>query len=284
MRPPTAALVSALFSILLVQTVFSTPVGETVELEKRTISSAVYDDLVFYFKYAASTHFNICPRPNGNTFILRLDDKPTDTQGFIARDDTRKEIVLSLRAATSIQDFIIDADIRLTKISSPGVSAPAGVAVHSGFLRAWNSIAAIVISTVRQELASHPGYTIVTTGHSLGGALSSLAGITLKQNFPNVPIRMYTYGQPRTGNSAYATWVNQQFGPGKHFRAVHTTDPVPHIPPRFGLGDYAHHGVEYWTYFDSFKTSLFNIPLIFTVVTPAHLTYFNIPAAFPFCS
>ncbi|KAF8057417.1 alpha/beta-hydrolase [Lyophyllum atratum] len=245
---------------------------------------AVYDDLVFYFKYAASTHFNNCPRPNGNTFILRLDDKPTDTQGFIARDDTRKEIVLSLRAATSIQDFIIDADIRLTKITSPGVSAPAGVAVHSGFLRAWNSIAPIVISTVRQELASHPGYTIVTTGHSLGGALSSLAGITLKQNFLNVPIRMYTYGQPRTGNSAYATWVNQQFGPGKHFRGE---NHIPMVILSLILTLLAlSTGVEYWTYLDSLTSSYTKqcaatgedltcsakIPLIFTVVTPAHLT------------
>jgi predicted lipase len=36
-----------------------------------------------------------------------------------------------------------------------------------------------------EELQAHPEYSIVTAGHSLGGALASLAAISLKSNFPN---------------------------------------------------------------------------------------------------
>lgn len=63
------------------------------------------------------------------------------------------------------------------------------------------------------------------------GALSSLAGISLQQNFPENTVRMYTYGkatsitlwskaesrllisgQPRTFNPTGANFVNAQFG------------------------------------------------------------------------
>jgi len=48
----------------------------------------------------------------------------------------------------------------------------------------WNSVAHEVLDTVKAQLEAYPGYALASTGHSLGGALSSLAGISLKQNFP----------------------------------------------------------------------------------------------------
>lgn len=118
-----------------------------------------------------------------------------------------------------------------------------GVEAHSGFLGAWNAVASGVISTVKSQLAAHPGYAIVTSGHSLGGALSSLAAISLASNFPSSSARMYTYGQPRTGNPAYASWVNGVFG-ANAFRGTHTSDGVPTIIPTYY--GYQHHGIEYW--------------------------------------
>lgn len=91
------------------------------------------------------------------------------------------------------------------------------------------------LSVLRSQLATYPGYSIVTTGGSIGGGLASLAGITLQQNFPSTyensksispdeyidsgffrTVRVYTYGQPRTGNDAYALWVNKQLGRNVH--------------------------------------------------------------------
>jgi len=89
-----------------------------------------------------------------------------------------------------------------------------------------------VIATVHSELAARPGYNLITTGHSLGGTIASLSKISLLQNFPgsyvspmiyfiefpfqesvDSSVRMFTYGQPRTGNAAYAAFVNDNFGP-----------------------------------------------------------------------
>ncbi|KAJ7816841.1 alpha/beta-hydrolase, partial [Mycena olivaceomarginata] len=253
-----------------------------------------FNDLVFYFQYASSAYVTTgCARPNGNTLVSTINNAATDTQGFIARDDTRKEIVVALRGSTSLQDFVTDAGIALVPFLSPGVSAPGGSTAHTGFLSAWNSVASSVISTVRAQVAAHPGYQLVSTGHSLGGALSSLAGISLQQNFPGNTVRMYTYGQPRTYNPTGANFINARFG-SRAFRAVHTTDGVPTIIPQtFG---YQHHGVEFWNFLDpsaaittkQCATSGEDITCSDSIpslgIDAAHLTYFNIAASTPFCT
>ena len=95
--------------------------------------------------------------------------------------------------------------------------------MHAGFLTSYNSVARTVVNSVRDQLNQHAGYKVVTVGHSLGGALASLAAVALKANFPDVPLRVYTYGQPRTGDRAYANLVESLVGAGNIFRSVHTT-------------------------------------------------------------
>lgn len=93
-----------------------------------------------------------------------------------------------------------------------------GVQVHQGFMAAYNSVADLIISNVQSQLAENPPYSLVSVGHSLGGALSSLGGVSLAANFPNVPLKVYTFGQPRTGNPAYATLAESLIGAENIFR------------------------------------------------------------------
>ncbi|KAF9034807.1 alpha/beta-hydrolase [Panaeolus papilionaceus] len=280
--------------------VTASPIDSEVnaELAESNIPAPLYDTLTWYFKYASSayTPFTACARPNGNTRVTGIWDLLTDTQGFIARDDNRKEIVVSFRGTTSPIDILTDINIFQVPFVSPGVSAPGDVRVHKGFLKSWNAVAPSVIQTVRAQLSGRTGYSIVTTGHSLGGALSSISAVALKSNFPNVPVRMYTYGQPRTGNPSYASWINANFGTGKAFRVTHTTDPVVQIPTK-AMG-FAHHGVEYWIRRDlaspanvdscnpngEDKNCSDKVPLLLAAaLLPAHLVYMNIPSFTPFC-
>lgn len=124
-----------------------------------------------------------------------------------------------------------------------GVELPPGARIHSGFLLSWISVFVLVLSIVRSQVASHPDYSIVTMGHSLGGSLALLAAITLRQTFPDSKIRTYSYGAPRTGNRIFSEYVNETFGKDA-FRVVHSNDGVPTmIPTKLG---YHHHGIEYW--------------------------------------
>ncbi|KAF9034808.1 Alpha/Beta hydrolase protein [Panaeolus papilionaceus] len=285
-------------SLFLAATALPLDAEIAAELAASNIPAPLYDSLTWYFKYASSAYSTTgCAKPNGKTFVAAISDAPTDTQGYIARDDSKKEIVISFRGSTSVADFITDANILFSQFVSPGVSAPTGVRVHRGFLKAWNSVAPFVIKTVQAQLKGKKGYSIVTTGHSLGGALSSISAMALRENFANVPVRMYTYGQPRTGNQDYATYINSNFGSGKAFRVTHTTDPVVQIPLK-NMG-YVHHGVEYWIKKDPSsavnvddckplgedKNCADQISLVRAFVgTDAHLIYMGIRSNTPFCA
>ena len=50
----------------------------------------------------------------------------------------------------------------------------------------WDSIVLEVQPVVEQLLSVREGYSIVTVGHSLGGAISLLAAVHLKENFREV--------------------------------------------------------------------------------------------------
>ncbi|KAH7709188.1 class 3 lipase protein [Aphelenchoides avenae] len=84
---------------------------------------------------------------------------------------------------------------------------------------------------------------IEVTGHSLGGATASIgAGVAAKQGiFPSSSIKLYTFGQPRTGNGDYATAHAKQVP--ETYRVVHAHDLVPHVPP-LGFEGYKHHKSE----------------------------------------
>lgn len=109
----------------------------------------------------------------------------------------------------------------MVDLSSPGVTGTEGVKVHQGFMNAFNSVADLTISNVSSELAEHSTHSLVSVGHSLGGALSSLGGVSLAANFPSAHLKVYTFGQPRTGNSAYASLAEDLIGPENIFRGVH---------------------------------------------------------------
>ncbi|KAJ7253955.1 alpha/beta-hydrolase [Mycena rebaudengoi] len=221
--------------------------------DKPSVTQEVYDDLVHYFKYASTAYAIIIPgpdliplHPNGQKLCGKMFDLLTDSHGYVARDDTRKEIVVVFRGTVTPANFVTDALGALVGWdTTPGnVTAPAGTKVHFGFQKAWATISAKTLTTVAAELGAHPGYSIVVTGHSLGGALAALAGITLQMLHPATLVRFYTYGQPRTGNAAFATWVNTLIGPQRSFRVVHSNDGVPTMAPEM-LG-YMHHSTEYW--------------------------------------
>ncbi|KAF7335481.1 Lipase-3 domain-containing protein [Mycena venus] len=233
-----------------------------------------FDELTHYFKYASSAYSPVCMRPNGNTLVLQFGNHISDIQGFIARDDDRKEVVVALRGSASITDALLDANILLVPFLTPGVKLPrtpvpsflffssAEQDIFSKSTRARRFPRSVhgTLSPSKLPLrlppsgGSTPGHRLVTVGHSMGGALATLAAVSLLQLFPASPVmdqtRTYSYGAPRTGaslNEVFAAYVNAEFG-ARAFRVVHTNDGVPTIIPT-SLG-YHHHGIEYWQHAD----------------------------------
>jgi len=210
----------------------------------RDISSTLYDDLVLYTKYSSAAYQLICPSPLGQTLVQSFSQG--DTQGFVARDDTRKEIVVSFRGTSSVADALTDVDLLLSPLISPGLTET--FQVHQGFLAAYNSIADSVLSAVKSQAAKFPSYTLVVTGHSLGAAIAALGAVSLKTALPDATMKLYTFGQPRTGDANWAAFAESTIGVDNIFRGVHTFDGVPTMVPQ-ALG-YEHHATEYWQFED----------------------------------
>ncbi|KPI82540.1 lipase precursor-like protein [Leptomonas seymouri] len=117
--------------------------------------------------------------------------------------------------------------------------------VHAGFMLSYLSLRYRLRSAVLALLSAHPTYGVVVTGHSLGGALATLAAADLQEllNRGNhtpapQPITLYSYGAPRVGNVAFAQWLTDLLSHGTHYRITHSRDPVVRLPFRFE--GYAH--------------------------------------------
>lgn len=74
--------------------------------------------------------------------------------------------------------------------------------------------------------ALYPTYSVKLTGHSQGGAIASLIAFALKNSGISAAA-VYTFGQPRVGDSNFATCMAQKI---PLVRVTHLKDVVPHVP------------------------------------------------------
>ncbi|KAF9457650.1 Alpha/Beta hydrolase protein [Collybia nuda] len=225
--------------------------------QKQHIGQDLFKDLVYYWKYATSAYFSPCLSPNGKVLLGEFSEG--GTQGYIARDDAKRAIVVAFRGSephysdwvdTNLDFLLVPYKLTSSDTENPLINtAPIGVTVHKGFLE---GVVHIVMKSVRDELAkaTYKEYRVITVGHSLGGSLASLAAVSLRDNLPGTYVSMFTYGQPRTGNTKYAGWVNKAIG--RQFsahRVTRVSDGVTVLPPKSVKGidtGYRHHGLEYY--------------------------------------
>ncbi|KAN0109975.1 Alpha/Beta hydrolase fold [Hyaloscypha variabilis] len=207
------------------------------------ISTDLFQKFVRYARFSAASYADSCPNSPYRTTVANFFNVASlDTQGYLFRDDAAKELILALRGTSDIQDFIIDFTSQLTAYNSVGVSGCDDCQVHTGFLEAWNSASSEVITAINTQLASHSGYALKVTCHSLGGSLASLASASLVGVSLNPTT--YTFGPPRTGNPAYANMIDRILPLGKVFRVTHSNDGVPQMIPT--SDGHRHHPTEFW--------------------------------------
>jgi predicted lipase len=73
---------------------------------------------------------------------------------------------------------------------------------------------ALIESAVNNKISDlikkYPGASVVTTGHSLGGALAMISALELRRTFANLKVEVHSYGAPRIGNVHLARHVNNK--------------------------------------------------------------------------
>ncbi|KAJ2663417.1 hypothetical protein IWW48_001300 [Coemansia sp. RSA 1200] len=160
--------------------------------------------------------------------------------GYIARNSNSKIIVVAFQGTSNPTQWADNLDIELEQWP-PAIEDSK---VHSGFLRGYLNARDSILTNVQRIASEYPDYSITFVGHSLGGARASLAVLDLSISVPELLPRVYLYtqGQPRTGNKAFANAMDALSVP--KYREVYEYDIVPHILPEL-LG-YAHFKTEIW--------------------------------------
>jgi hypothetical protein len=107
--------------------------------------------------------------------------------------------------------YLADGNLVQIPLVSRGIEKNNTALVHAGFLISYNSVRAVVVHVVRDQLLAFPNYTVVISGshplysvpaswlmngvgHSLGGALASIAALSVKSNIPSAGVLLFTYG------------------------------------------------------------------------------------------
>lgn len=118
--------------------------------------------------------------------------------------------------------------------------------IHGGFNDAYNAVKDRVRAAALDLVNKYPTARILVTGHSLGGALATVAAADLKIYLAvGNEFMVYTLGAPRVGNAPFADHLFSLFPTGTYYRIVHYDDGVPHTPPHTGTG-FRHGGDEVW--------------------------------------
>lgn len=164
--------------------------------------------------------------------------------------------IVAFRGTSSIRDWMTDADfIRVNH-------------VHRGFQRAFDSIAISLL----EVLGEYEGKPVIFTGHSLGGAQAVLAAWGFAQHHPGTQV--YTFGQPRVGDSVLAAQCKEKFG-AQHFRLVNQEDIVPRVPT--WIQGYRHSGRE--IFFSSLTgTMRFGAPIWLKLLSDIYGSYIDYKA------
>lgn len=157
--------------------------------------------------------------------------------GNIAVSHQLRNIVVSFRGTASAWDFFTD----LRYLQVPAWSICRECSIHHGFLRAFHNIRADLVQTVKALRTEHRDYKLVVTGHSLGGAVATIAAAYLRKQ--DIACDLYTYGSPRVGDRYFADFVSNQRN-GMTARVTSRFDPITVIPSP--LLNFRHVYPEYW--------------------------------------
>jgi predicted lipase len=133
--------------------------------------------------------------------VMKINNKKTDTQGFVAVNN-QGDVVVAFRGSQTLRDwFDTDFDISFKRYHR--------AMIHKGFYKALKSVYHGILPYLDQQIKI--GKAIYITGHSLGGALAAVLAFRLKRDYPDhvKQLKLYTFGSPYVGNKRFAKEFNE---------------------------------------------------------------------------
>lgn len=153
--------------------------------------------------------------------------------GFVVREEATGQIIVSIRGTQTPGEWLHN----FTAVPNPFTLAPGFGLVHLGFESMERSVRRS-IETALQPIA--PSTRVTVIGHSLGGAMATLAAVDLKVNMGRQSVDVCTFGGPRVGKFIFRSKFNQLIS--QCHRVTNRGDIVPHVPTM--LTGWVHVGEE----------------------------------------
>ena len=206
-----------------------------------------------------------CDQPRELKDVTVFESEKRFVKGFVGFDGERKRAVLSFRGTEpkSFENWLENLDA--THAGFPVADFEGKGRVHSGFLDAYVQIRLNLTYAIaklsekygndlsllgdedpskedamqKDETSRNP-FPIEITGHSLGGALATIAALDLESGNHGGPRKrviqrkvdvksVYTFGSPRVGDGVFAEIYAERLG-SKTYRLTHGRDVVPSVP------------------------------------------------------
>ncbi|EFJ45326.1 hypothetical protein VOLCADRAFT_106050 [Volvox carteri f. nagariensis] len=187
----------------------------------------------------------------------------TNTEAWVFRNIDDRRVVVAFRGTSVTADWLIDlwtvpvpdTAIRPKEPGPAGVD-PSMIRMHRGFLEGYKSVRAAVLQLVDDVLRTDGRggpWKVEVTGHSLGGALATVAAYDIawnkrdrdrrRQAGPTIgSVAMVTFGAPRVGNFVFAKDFNAVLPDA--WRVHNHNDIVSSVPFTFGFWNFTHVGKD----------------------------------------
>jgi hypothetical protein len=198
--------------------------------------------------------------------MVAFHEAATALHAIVAWSDRR--MIVAFRGTAEAANFLADFQLCLTALPSVSLHSSADAdaeaaapherfgerpAVHKGFMHTWTHarlnarVVSFIVERVRFAMAHNADGApphVLLCGHSLGGALATLAAMDFVEacgaaNLPRPPLTVVTFGCPRVGSGALARHYDACVC-ADHWNVVNQHDVITHGGRLFGL--YKHVG------------------------------------------
>jgi len=183
--------------------------------------------------------------------LAYLEARTTNTECWVWRLQSRRRLIVAFRGTSDFGDVLVDIAAVPRELGELGT-------VHDGFSRAYASIReALHAVLARGCLGDAEGWEVLFTGHSLGGALSTLASLDFAReggldcltadSSPSLPATLKgasltacTFGAPRVGSARLCAACDESVP--NTWRIYSSSDIIPTVPPTTLFG-FRHPGI-----------------------------------------
>jgi len=143
--------------------------------------------------------------------VTTLVNTKFNANGYIAYNKDTNQIIIAFMG-TEFLTYNLITDLKYFLKSYP--ICKQDCEIHRGFMDHYKSFENDLIKHVVELNKDYPSASVIVTGHSLGGAIATLALIKLEVILPSdVSFTLITFGSPKVGNAAFAEYMNHLRSP-----------------------------------------------------------------------